>query len=134
VRVVVDTNVLLSGIFFSGPPARILQAWQEKEIQLVLSEEILTEYQDAASELTSQYPNVDVEPILSLIAIHSELIESISLTETVCDDPDDDKFIACALAAEAEFIVTGDKALLRTTGYRDVQIIKPRDFVDTVLG
>jgi AbrB family looped-hinge helix DNA binding protein len=45
VRIVLDTNVLVSGVFFGGPPGRILEAWRDRRIQLVLSPEILGEYQ-----------------------------------------------------------------------------------------
>jgi len=134
VRIVLDTNVLISGIFFSGPPSQILRVWRDKKVTFVLSEEILDEYQKTGRELSLQYPDIEIEPILALLAINSELIEPISLSEAICNDPDDDKFIACALAAKSRVIVSGDKALLKVSGYRGVKVIKPRNFIDTVLG
>ncbi len=133
-RIVLDTNVLISGIFFSGPPSQILRVWRDKKVTFVLSEEILDEYQKTGRELSLQYPDIEIEPILALLAINSELIEPISLSEAICNDPDDDKFIACALAAKSRVIVSGDKALLKVSGYRGVKVIKPRNFIDTVLG
>jgi len=55
------------------------------------------------------------------------------LSAPVCRDPDDDKFIACALASKSKLIVSGDKHLLKVSGFRGVRILKPRDFVDTYL-
>ena len=52
-RIVLDTNVLISGIFFSGPPYEILKAWREKRIQFVLSAEIFDEYIRVAEILTT---------------------------------------------------------------------------------
>jgi predicted nucleic acid-binding protein len=56
------------------------------------------------------------------------------LKEPVCEDPDDDKFIACALAGESKVILSGDKHLLRDSGYQGIEVLKSRDFVDKYLG
>ncbi len=133
-RVVVDTNVLVSGIFFSGPPHKILQAWRDKKVELVASAEILEEYQQAGRALAQQYPDIEIDPILALITLNAELVEPVQLPEGLCSDPDDDKFIACALAARTRVIVSGDKALLKVSGYQGIRVLKPRDFVDAVLG
>lgn len=57
-KVVLDTNVLVSGIFFSGPPAGILRAWSQGKLQLVLSPEILDEYMRVSAELAVKYPDI----------------------------------------------------------------------------
>jgi uncharacterized protein len=51
----------------------------------------------------------------------------------VCEDPDDDKFIECAIASKTEIIVSGDKHLLKVTGYQGINVLKPREFVDFYL-
>ena len=56
-----------------------------------------------------------------------------ALSEQVCDDPDDDKFLACALASETKMIVSGDKHLLRVSGYKSIEVLKPKAFVDARL-
>ncbi len=71
-RIVLDTNVLISGIFFGGPPAQILQAWQDTSIKIILSEEILEEYQRVSEELSSKFPAIDIEKIIELITIYGE--------------------------------------------------------------
>jgi len=133
VRIVVDTNVFISGVFFSGPPYRILEAWRDGKIKLVASPEILEEYRQVGRVLASRFPGVDVEPFLALVAVAGEIVLAPALPKGVCDDPDDDKFIACALAGRCKVIVSGDKALQRASGYRKIVIVSPRRFIEDYL-
>ena len=128
-----DTNVLVSGIFFSGPPFQILNAWQQQKLQLVLSPEILAEYQRVAIILGEKYKRVDLQPILDLITVNSDIVAPLPLSEAVTDDPDDEMFIACAVASNTKIVVSGDKHLLDVDGYRGIRVLKPRIFVDTYL-
>ena len=57
-KIVLDTNVFISGIFFSGPPSIILQAWRDSKIQIILSKEILEEYQRVAEKSVSNFSNL----------------------------------------------------------------------------
>ena len=107
-RIILDTNVFISGIFFSGPPSQILKAWQNKSFQIVLSEQILSEYQRVAEELSYKYTKVDIEPIIELVTIHALLIDTNGIDISICEDPDDDKFIECAIAGKCDIIVSGD--------------------------
>lgn len=61
-RIILDTNVFISGIFFSGPPSQILKAWENQRFQIVLSQQILDEYQRVADDLSSKFPTVDILP------------------------------------------------------------------------
>ena len=129
-RVILDTNVFISGVFFSGPPHRILEAWRDGKIKLVASAEILEEYRRVGRVLGTQFTGIDIEPFLALLAVGAEIVLAPALPERVCDDPDDDKFIACALAGRSKVIVSGDKALQRASGYRAIQIKSPRGFFE----
>ena len=129
-RIVVDTNVLISGVFFSGPPCEILQAWREQLVRLVVSPEMLEEYRHVAVELADRFAGVDPTPWLELVAARAERVEAPPLDQQVCSDPDDDKFLACAIASAARFIVTGDRALLRVSGFGGVLVVTPRQFVE----
>ena len=132
-RVVLDTNVLMSGIFFGGAPGKILNAWRTGVIVLVASAEIIEEYVATAEALSARYESVPLGPILALIVQHSELWQCPPLTEQVCTDPDDDKFLACALASDTSLIVSGDKGLKRVSGYHDIVLLGPRQFADEFL-
>ena len=70
---------------------------------------------------------------IKLITIHSNLVLPINLPEPVSSDPDDDKFIACALSAGCQLIVSGDKDLLTVSGYAGIEILKPAAFVKQYL-
>jgi putative PIN family toxin of toxin-antitoxin system len=129
-RVVLDTNVFVSGVFFSGPPYEILEAWRDKKLELIVSPPILEEYRRVGKKLADQFSGVDLTPILSLIAAKARVIDSEEPPDPVCDDPDDDKFIACAISGEAEYIVSGDKHLLKINGYEGISIVKPRQFLE----
>jgi putative PIN family toxin of toxin-antitoxin system len=133
VKIILDTNVFISGVFFTGPPYQILKAWCDGKVQLVISQEILGEYQRVGETLAQQFPGIDLGPILELLTVKAELILAPGLPEPVCDDTDDDKFLACALASKAKLIVSGDKHLLRVSGYRGIVIVSPRKFIDEYL-
>ena len=132
-KVVLDTNVFVSGVFFKGPPNQILQAWRDGKIQFVLSLDIIREYSRVGKELSQQFPDIDLNPILHLLYLKSDLISAMKLSESVCEDPDDDKFIACALSSKTKVIISGDKHLLKVSGYHGIKVLSPRKFVDEYL-
>ena len=133
-RVVLDTNVLVSGIFFTGPPATILAAWASRRFELVVSIEVLAEYRRVGARLGSRYPLVDAEPLLDLVTRESRIVDPIPVPTSACDDPDDIMFLACAIAGHAQIVVTGDRALLRASGFQGVEVVTPREFVRRYLG
>lgn len=130
-KIVLDTNVFLSGIFFSGPPYLILKAWHDGALDLVYSPEILDEYHRVGLELSVKYPSIDIEPFLALVVQKGLIVHPAKMTERICQDADDDKFIACALAGGCDIIVSGDKHLLKVAGIRGLNILKPAEFVKT---
>ena len=132
-KVIIDTNVFISGVFFSGPPYEILEAWRDGKVQFVVSSEILEEYHRVGGILGEEFPGVDVSRFLELLTVKSEVAAAPDLPEPVCVDPDDDKFLACALASKVKYIISGDKHLLQVTGYRGVEVIRPSKFVDNYL-
>ena len=73
-KVVLDTNVFVSGVFFGGPPHKILEAWRDGKIQLLLSPAILEEYQRVMRELAVQFPEIKVEALIDFMIVHSEII------------------------------------------------------------
>ena len=132
-KVILDTNVFISGIFFSGPPYRILQAWRDGLIKLALTGKILEEYRRVAEQLHRQFPAISLQRIFELLIINAEIVPDQHLPVTICADPDDDKFIACALTARCKVIVSGDKHLLNIPTYRGIKVVTPRIFVETYL-
>ena len=129
-KVVIDTNVFLSGVFFKGPPFQILQAWREGAIQMVVSPEILEEYRRVGEILSEEYPAIEYSPILEFVIHNAIIYAAPPLPERVCVDPDDDKFLACALAGKSNLVISGDKHLLTASGYKKVEILSPREFLN----
>ena len=129
-KIVLDTNVLVSGIFFSGPPADILRAWSRGKFRLVLSPEILDEYTRVSAELAEKFPDINIRRILDLVVVRSEVCSPAALPQRVCEDPHDDKFFAAALDSRAKIIISGDKHLLRVSGYQGVSVLTPRQFLE----
>lgn len=129
-KVVVDTNVLVSGVFFGGVPGRILEAWKDEDLTLAVSPEILEEYHRVGRVLASRYDGVDLDPFLALLAVHADIIDAPEMSQRVCEDPDDDKFIAFAVACGAGVVVSGDKHLRAVSGWHGVEVMTPRAFVE----
>jgi putative PIN family toxin of toxin-antitoxin system len=132
VRVVVDTNVLLSGIFFGGVPGRILDAYADGRLEFVLSPDILAEYRRAGTELSARYParREALAPVLALLAMSAILVDAAPWPAPISADPEDDKFLAAALAADAAIVISGDRHLRDVSGWRGIAVLTPRQFAD----
>lgn len=78
-KVVIDTNVFVSGVFFSGPPYQILKAWQSGELVLAVSQEILDEYQRVGEILGREWPGMDMNPILNFVVEHASVYQPARL-------------------------------------------------------
>lgn len=129
-KIVLDTNVLVSGIFWRGVPHRILQGWHSKRFDLLISPDILNEYYRVAEELNSRHGLPEVKSLLDLITLNAYLVQPRKGPLPACSDPDDRKFLAAAITGKAAHIVTGDKALLRVGAYPGGTILAPRQFAE----
>ena len=128
-RIVVDTNVVISGTFFKGNPRRVVEAIIKSEVDAYATPEIIDEYQSIVNRIIYRGKgSFDSSGFIRFIA-DLNLIEA--LTEvSVCRDPEDNKFISCAIDAEALYIVSGDKDLLDLKEYEGVRMITATDFVE----
>lgn len=72
-------------------------------------------------------------PIIELLTIYGEIVDTEGISVTECEDPDDNMFLECAIASNSNIIVSGDKHLLRVSGYQGIDVVKPRDFIDDYL-
>jgi putative PIN family toxin of toxin-antitoxin system len=131
VRVVLDTNVVVSAAFFMGLPEQVLSAWNAGQFELVVTPEILQEYRAVGVRLGREYPErrAEFDVVLSLIMRDAVVIDATRLQAPVSKDADDDKFLAAAHAAGAMYIVSGDRDLLEVSGWREILVLKPRDFL-----
>jgi uncharacterized protein len=128
-RVVLDTNVLISS-FFGGNPRKIIDLWKYGEITLCLSKPILDEYVGVLQRLGLQ-DEPELEELLKFFATGHHILFTTKTPKlhVVAKDPADDRFIECAVALKAQYIVTGDKALREVGEYAGTKIITPREFL-----
>ena len=133
-RIVMDTNVLVSGTFWQGASARIIRMIEEQKLVLVLSEDILREYDkvmhydEIRLKVLHHQERVDaVQKIMRLgqMTVRTEMIKE------VMNDPDDDKFLEAAIAGNAEYIITQDKKhILPLKEFRGIKIVTPEAFLE----
>jgi len=134
--VVLDVNVLVSALIGSlGFPRQIFTTWQEEKITLLTSEGILAELDDKLRlpRIRKWLPNPDENRhwILQLLQTQAQLVlvppsECLALT----GDPEDDYVLATVRVGEAEYLVTGDRGLLRLREYAGAKIVSPKEFVE----
>ena len=129
-RVVIDTNVLISGIFWSGIPFEILDLWVQNKIVLLTSQFILSEYARVLQEYGLKRNRTDLtEAWLHFIVQHSHIIHTHRKFH-VCRDVDDDMYLDCAVEGAAKYIVSGDKDLLTLQNFMGVKIVSPKNFTN----
>lgn len=134
-RVVVDTNVLVSGLFGikDSPSSQILKAYRSQKIILANSPLILEEVSEVINrerivKLTKMSSGQRLDLIDKLIE-RSDVTSGKQFVEQIGRDIKDDKFLACAIEAKAEYLITGDEDLLVLKEYGGVKIITPRQFL-----
>jgi putative PIN family toxin of toxin-antitoxin system len=100
---------------------------------LVISAPILEKYRRVAREMTKARPLRILASILKIIELQSERVRTVSFARPLCTDPEDDKFVEAAIAAQADYVVSGDSALLKLKSDGGVQIVRPARFLKAVL-
>lgn len=127
-RIVIDSNVWLSGLIFGGSPGSILKLFSDGDVTVVVSEELLSELR---RKIIEKFPLFI--PQLSLLEASIRADESLvalgAVTVKVCRDLEDDKFLETALIGGCGYIVSGDKDLLALKTYESIRIVTPSDFL-----
>ena len=130
-KAVIDTNVFLSAIFWGGKPLEVVRLAFAHKITGVISLEILEELEGKLIK-KFYYPKDQTAKYIELVLTEFLLVEPTQKVRVV-EDPKDDKIIEAALEANADFIVTGDKDLLRIRQYKGIQIVKPHGFLAKII-
>jgi putative PIN family toxin of toxin-antitoxin system len=130
VKVVVDTNVLVSALLFGGKPGKLIPLWQRGTIRPLASKEIIDEYLRVLTYPKFKLSEEDIHFLLyHEILPYFEVINVHPGPRIIRKDPADDKFIRCALAGKAKFIISGDHHLLALKSYQKIKILSPSDFL-----
>ena len=134
VKVVVDTNVLVSALLFGGKPGKLIPLWQRGTIRPLASKEIIDEYLRVLTYPKFKLAEEDINFLLyQEILPYFEVIDVEPGPRIIKKDPEDDKFIRCALAGKAKWIISGDRHLLALKTYQKVKILTPSDFLQKVV-
>jgi len=127
-KIVLDTNIIISS-FFGGNPAKILNLFEDELITVIISTDIFSEFKRV---LLRQFENCsEVLTILKLFLEKAELVTPKITVSIIEADPSDNKFLECALAGKADFIISGDqKHLLPLKSFQNIPILSPKQFLD----
>lgn len=131
-KIVIDTNVLISAAFFGGIPRKVIQAAVEEKIIACANKSIVDEYEEIKDEMLRYKKGTLRDDIFDSYLKKIKMFESVAVVN-VCRDPDDNKFIACAVDAKAIYIVSGDKDLLTVKNYDAIEIVTAAEFYERYL-
>lgn len=128
-RIVIDTNVMISGLFFGGFPRRVIDAVLENRVTACATPEIVAEYREIIQEMIVRRQGTFQASFFHPLMQKLRMIDAKTRVE-LCRDPDDDKFISCAMDAGCLYIVSGDRDLLELGEVSSIQIITARAFCE----
>lgn len=130
IKIVLDTNVLISSLLFKGELAGVVHLWKKGRIIPIFSrdtfDEVMTVLEYPKFSLTEREIKVIIE---EEVLPYFEVIEVTDKIKGICRDAADDKFIACAVSASADFIVSGDNDLLDIGRYKSVKILSASELL-----
>jgi len=133
-RIVLDTNVWLSAIFWEGEASKIIEACEEKQIEILITEDIILEITDVMNRevkfqrfIEKRKENIEelIRTILSIVT----LIESKTNLDLIKEDPKDNIILEAALDGKANYIISYDKHILNMIEFRKIRILRPGEFL-----
>ena len=127
-RIVCDTNVLVSGILFGGHARQILRQISRGAFTNCITPELLDEAEDVLNRPKFGLGRKRAAAIVALFRDTFDVVESTRRVRAVTADPDDDRVLEAARAGQATFIVSGDKHLLHLGKWRGIRVVSPADF------
>ncbi len=131
-RVVFDTNVVVTGLLWTGTPREILRSAEQGLFQLVTSEAIIEELRDVLdrNKFSNRLQKLNKTPdlLISDYLGFTEVVNAEDIAVPFLRDPDDAPILACALAGQANYIVSGDPDLLTLTHFETISIVNPAQF------
>ena len=127
-KIVLDTNVLVSGIFWGGVPEKILELAISGDVEIYATEEILNEYFRIIEKIGKKDKDLCSQWKMLLIQI-VKIVEPIKKIK-ICRDPKDDMFLECAVSSKSKYIVSGDDDLLSLKEVNEIQIITAKKYLE----
>ncbi len=134
-RVVIGTNVFISSLLNTeGNPRKVIDLWRFEKITLCLSKQILTEYFAVLGRFgMSEEPEGEELVQLFQKRYNQVFLTSVPTISAIREDPGDNMLIECAVAADAKYIISGDRHLLNLKVFKGIRILPPMDFLKVKL-
>jgi len=134
-KVVLDANLFVSATIASqGKPAQVLDAWRANRFNLVIREDIIEEIREVLCRphirKRHQWTKEEIDCFLAGLGELATITPGELEVKAITDDPDDNMYLACAVEGEADYIVSGDRHLLRLGTYEGIQIVTPAQFLE----
>lgn len=128
-KVVLDTNVLISAIVFGGNPRNILEAILRGEPKLFFSEYILDELKGVLQRPKFGFPAEVIQTILSELNAIGHVVKSLAHIREIQEDAGDNRILECAIEASANYIISGGTHLLNLKKYRNIRVVNPAEYL-----
>ena len=130
IRVLPDTNIIISSIFWRGNPYEVIRRGILGEYQLVISAEILDEVVDKLRN-KFKFTEENIQELIDILMTYCHIVDVTSKFDVVRDKKDN-KIVECAFDGKADYIVTGDPDLLELKGFRGIKIVKAKEFLESI--
>lgn len=134
IRVTVDTNVIISALKFGGDPRRTLDRADSGVIKIAVSPPILDEIADVLQRDKIGWSASEARDFVKEFSQVADVVHPHEGLDVIKDDPDDNRILECAAAARSDYIISGDKHLLRLKSFAGRPIVKVSDFLDIIEG
>ncbi len=127
-KVVLDTNIFISAFGWKGKPRKILKLVEEGKIQSFTSPDIIEEIKKVVSYKRLGFPVGLQAEIIEFVYFYSDIVTPKEKLEVIKEDPDDNKFLECAVESEAKYIISGNKHLLELRTFREIEVLTVNEF------
>jgi len=124
-RLVLDTNILVSALFWDGNERRVLRMCKDKKHQLILSPQILDELTEVL-KVKFKVPDDKIKGYTETLILMAEMVYPVGEIHVIREDPDDDIILETAVVGQADMLITGDTHLLKIRNYKGIRIDKSR--------
>jgi putative PIN family toxin of toxin-antitoxin system len=128
-RLVIDTNVIISGLFYGGLPNMLLELVVKNKVKHIASEEIIDEYRKLVKRISAKIGISEKITALDYLIPRVEIINPTTKID-ICRDFDDNKFINCAIDGKCKYIISGDNDLLVIRRVANVEIVTVKEFLE----
>ncbi|HIH39457.1 TPA: putative toxin-antitoxin system toxin component, PIN family [Candidatus Woesearchaeota archaeon] len=131
-RVVLDTNILVSAAICDGSQAEIIRKAHDGVIKLVISSEIINELSKVLSRPKFKFSREQIESYVSHLVEAAEIVEPDIELNIIKEDPSDDRILECAVFGDVDYIVSGDSHILNLKEIKNIPIITSRKFLEVI--